>query len=207
MMFSPEPYKISLTTGGLFYREALRVAALYRKLGDWQIVNQTVRSQNLLQARTQSSLGRTTQELLQRLQVLTTDELNLLLEGARSEQQHMLWLATCKQYRFVHEFAIEVVREKFLRFDMALTYSDFDAFFFARAEWHPELEQITLSTRKKVRQVLFRILAEAQIISPQKEILPQVLSASVAQAIRADNPALLLCFPMSDADILRLKTL
>ena len=45
----------------------------------------------------------------------------------------------CKQYSLVREFAIEVVREKFLRLDLALSYLDFDIFFNAKAEWDDEL--------------------------------------------------------------------
>ena len=202
---SSKPYKMSFTTGGLYYREAVKLTELYAELGSWPAVSQAVRSENLLQARTQSSLNRTAIELLQRLQTLTTAELEVLRAGSRSEQQHILWLAVCKQYRFVREFALEVLREKYLRIDYVLAYPDYDAFFYNKAEWSPELESTTRATREKTRQVLFRILAEAQLISSQKEILPQVLSAAVVRAVVADDPIFLFCFPLSDFDIQRYK--
>jgi hypothetical protein len=38
---------------------------------------------------------------------------------------------------------------------MGLTYDDFDAFYAAKAEWEPDLERISETTRKKLRQILF----------------------------------------------------
>jgi hypothetical protein len=204
---SPQPYKLSFTTGGLYYPEALKVAALYQQLGNWPAVSQAIASQNLLQARTQSTLKRSTRELLPRLQVLTPAQLAILAHGGRDDQQHILWLAACKHYRLVREFAFEVLREKFLRLDLSLANSDFDTFYFAKAEWNPELLKVTRTSRIRGRQVLMKMLSEAQIISAQKEILPQTLSAQVARSVVEDDPALLLCFPISDFNIKRLQNL
>jgi len=194
-------YKTSYTTGSLFFREAIMVAELYFDLGDWFLVRNKILENNLLQARTQSSFKRTLQELLQRLQCLTNDQLLILMDGSRQEQNQILWLAVCKHYRIIHEFAIEVIREKFLRLDVILSYLDYDVFFNSKAEWHEGLDQLTDATKKKLRQVLFRILHEAEIISSTNKILPTIVSARVAVSIVNDNPAYLAIFPITDAEI------
>ena len=140
------------------------VAELYFDLGDWSLVRNNIFENNLLQARTQSSFKRTIHELLQRLQCLTRDQLQILVDGSRQEQNQILWLAVCKHYRIIHEFALEVIREKFLRLDVILSYLDYDVFFNSKAEWRQGLDQLTGTTKKKLRQVLFRILHEAEII-------------------------------------------
>lgn len=198
-------YKISFTTGGLLYREAVMAADLYFHLMDWHQVKSQIHEDNLLKARTHSSLVRTTRELVQRLQILTDGQLHILVEGTRQEQNQILWFAVCKQYRFIREFAVEVVREKFFRLDLELTYSDFDSFFNSKAQWNDDLDQTTETTRKKLRQVLFRMLTEAEIISTSNMILPLILSSRVAREISKDDPAYLLIFPLSDAEIRDLK--
>jgi hypothetical protein len=180
-------YKISFTTGSLFYREARKTVELFFELNDWSLVKSTILSQNLLKTRTQSSLIRTTRELIQRLKVLTLDQLSILADGTKQEQNQILWLAVCKQYRFVREFAIEVIREKFLRLDLEVSYKDFDIFFNTKAEWNKGLDNTQDSTRKKLRQVLFLIMREAEIISSTNLILPMILSPRIAKSIHTDN--------------------
>lgn len=198
-------YRISFTVGGLFYREALKVAALYRDCQDWTLLKEKILKDNLLQLRMQSSLQRIANELIQRLQVLTEAQLIVLLNNTRYEQNQILWLAVCKQYPFVYEFAVEVVREKYLHLDFALSYLDFDAFYNAKAEYNESLEKITTSTRKKLRQVLFRMLTEAELISQANSIQPVMLSPQVGNVIMADNPSYFAIFPISDADLGKLK--
>jgi hypothetical protein len=198
-------YKISFTTGGLFYREAIKASELFFELKDWQLVREIILKDNLLKARTESSLIRTTRELIQRLQVLTTLQLQVLVDGSRQEQNQILWLAVCKQYQFVREFAIEVVRKKYLSLDWELTYLDFDIFFNHKAEWSDSLDQITDSTRKKLRQVLFRILTEAEIISSSNMILPIIISPRVATVLLEEEPLNFIIFPISETDIRKYK--
>jgi hypothetical protein len=194
-------YKLSVVAGGLFYREAIKLLELYLDLHDWSQVREKAISENILRARTQSSAIRTTREVIQRLQVLTEEQLYLLAEGSRQEQNQILWLAVCKQYPFVREFAVDVLREKYLRLDLEISYPDFDRFYNAKAEWNDSLAQITELTRKKLRQVLFRIMTEAEIITQAGMILPMILSPRVAQAINHDDPAYWTIYPISDGDI------
>ena len=124
-----QPYNMSFTAGGLLYHESLTVAALYDSLGAWDAVHARVIQDNLLKMRTHSAAQRIYREVASRLKNLTESQKALLLTGSHQEQGHMLWLAVCKRYRFIHDFATDVVREKFLRLDLALSYDDYDTFF------------------------------------------------------------------------------
>jgi hypothetical protein len=203
----PIDYKISFTTGGLLYREAINTAELYLKTGDWDSVRAQILDGNLLRTRTRSSLIRTSRELIQRLQVLTREQLEILVDGSRQEQNLILWLAVCKQYQFVREFAVEVMREKYLRLDPEIAYRDFDIFFNHKAEWNDDLEKTKESTHKKLRQVLFRMLTEADLISQANHILPILLPPRVAHVIVSDDPSYFTIFPISDSDIKKVTTL
>lgn len=126
--------------------------------------------------RASSSAKRTVREMVDRLRTLSEREIDLLLDGTPQEQTMLLWLAVCRTYRFVAEFATEVLRERFLSYRENLDYDAFDAFFEAKAEWNPDLAAIRPSTRAKLRQVLFRIMREADIISPSDEIRRTLLT-------------------------------
>ena len=78
---------------------------------------------------------------------------------------------TCRAYRFVREFATEVMRERTLSLKLDLPLETFDVLLAAKAEWNERLATITPMTRAKLRHILFRIMREASIISDDHRIL------------------------------------
>lgn len=194
-------YSMSFTSGTLLYRESLTVARLYDELDDWDGVRDRVVGDNLLQMRTLNASRRVSNEVISRLRQLTARQRQILLDGSRQEQNYLLWLAICKRYRFIYDFAVEVLREKFLRLDLDLTYDVYDVFFHDKAEWHPEVEGVADSTREKQRQVVFKMLREAELLSPDDHIVPAMLSPRVIEAIAEDSAAHLSVFPISDMQL------
>jgi len=192
---------MSFTTGGLFYRESLTVAELYIQRKAWAQVRKDVLSANLLQARTAASAQRVYREVSIRLQLLTSDQMMILQDGSRDEQNYILWLAICKRFAFIKKFAVEVLREKFLSLDFELSYQDYQAFFNAQAQWHEELEQLKETTQKKLRQVLFKMMHEAELITKDNTIIAATLSPRVVNAILDDPQASLSVFPVLDSNI------
>ncbi|HIP73696.1 MAG TPA: DUF1819 family protein, partial [Anaerolineae bacterium] len=160
------------------------------------LVREQALRDNLLQMRTTNSAKRIFSEISSRLRQLTPAQMELLLAGSRREQHYLLWLAYCKRYRFVYDFAVTVLREKFLRRDMALSYAAYDIFFSDKAEWHPEVARVAEATRRKQRQFLFRIMRETELLTGQNEIVPAVLSPRLTAVIRQDNPAHLAIYPV-----------
>ncbi len=194
-------YLMSFTTGGLFYGESIKVAELYLDVRDWQKVKVQVLAGNLLQSRTSSSAARVYREISSRISLLTDDQLQFLAGATRKEQNYLLWLAVCKRYVFIREFAIEVLREKFLCLESTLSHDDYDSFYHQKALWHEELDNLSLSTRKKNRSVLFRILLEAELLSADKLIVPALFTRKLAALIAADNPSFFSYYPIADRDI------
>jgi hypothetical protein len=197
----PALYTMSFTTGGLFYQESVAVAEVYSRDHDWVAAKEYVQGHNLLQARTQSTGARIWREVSMRLKQLTADEMELLVNGSRHEQQTLLWVAVCKRYRFIRDFAIEVMREKILRMDFTLNQQDYEIFFNAKADWHDELGRLSASTQQKLKQVLFRMLYESEILSRNNEIQLAMLSERLAGVLVKDNREILLLLPVTDAMI------
>jgi hypothetical protein len=196
-------YSMSFTSGALLHRESIVIAELRAELGDWDAVRNKVIAENLLRMRTMNASKRICREVTSRLKQLTANQIEMLQIGSRQEQGYLLWLAICKRYRFIYDFAVEVVREHYLRLNLDLTYADYDAFFRARAEWHPEVEHVAAGTRNKQRQIVFLMLREADLLTRDQRIIPALLTPRLVDAIRADDPTHFATFPVSEIDIQR----
>lgn len=196
-----DKYRLSFTTGGLYYRESIKLAELYLALGDWSEVRKRIFDENLLQTNTYSSQVRTYREASSRLQQLSDTELELFLDSSEQERRYLLWLAICRHYKFIEEFSVEVLREKYLVTDMSLTHHDYDVFFNRKAEWHQELDELSLSTQSKLRQILFRILREADLLSEDNSIIPAILTPRLAREIFKTSNAQPVIYPITDIDL------
>lgn len=190
-------YRLSFSVGGLFVREALVAAPLYLRTPDWTAVRAAINVDNLLQARTVSSARRLASELVQRLQELTVDEVELVVDGTLSERSHLMWTAACRRYSLLGEFAEEVVRERLLLLAPTLSAEHFDAFVRAKTVWHEELANAAASTLQRLRSNTFLMLREAELLSDAGEILPAVLSQRVEDALRRRSPSDVRFFPTS----------
>lgn len=189
------PYLMSFGTGGLFINESVVVARLHVAGADWESTLVAAQESGAFPVRKASSARRSIREIVNRLKRLSSDELALFIKGDRSEQAALLWLAACRAYRFIGEFAVEVLGDRFLSLRTDLTYDDFDTFLSAKEEWSPKLAALSASTRAKLRAVLFRLMREAEILSQDNRILGAILSPRVLAVIQAGNPDELRYFP------------
>jgi len=188
-------YSLSFTSGGLFYQESLKIAALYVECQDWAEVREQVFAMNILQTRTLSSLKRIYEEIVARLKTLQPGELDYLLGTNVREQKYMLWMAVCRRYTFIADFALEVLRERYIGLKTDLHYEDFDSFFNRKLDWHPELEALSRATRLKLRQIVFRIMREADLLTDTNIINGIILSPAFRTAISPENRQDILLFP------------
>ncbi|MEU7822451.1 DUF1819 family protein [Catellatospora sp. NPDC049133] len=192
-------YRLSFSVGGLFLGAASIAAPLYFQSRDWQAVRAAIDASNLLQARTVASGRRLSRELVQRLAELTDDELELLIDATATERGHVMWVAACRRYELVGEFAEEVVRERFLLLTPMLLPEHFVSFVQAKSMWHEELSMLADSTLRKLRTTVYLMLREAGLLSKAGEILPCVLSPRVAEALRRRRPSDVRFFPTTAA--------
>jgi hypothetical protein len=190
-------YGVFFITAGLMRNETLLLAGLYSELNDWEQVRSRVLAENILQYRTQSTTKKTCREIIARLQTLSRTEFDFFLKAARDEQGCLLWLMICRRYEIIADFAIEVLREGYIAMKKTLYHSDFDVFFDRKAKWHSGLDKIALGYRKKMRQVLFRILREADIIDAENNIKPVLPGSGLRTALNPERRQDLLFLPGS----------
>jgi hypothetical protein len=191
----PPHYKMSFSTGGLFLNETLAVARLHVAGEPWSVTISRALTEGATSLPKAASQRRTLREIVNRLSTLTDMERDYLLTQAdRDDQLALLWLATCRAYRFVREFATEVLRERYLSFQLDLPLESFDILFAAKAEWDDGLASISPSTRAKLRQVLFRMMREAHVISNDSRIQSAIVSSRLRAMLEQDCPADLVLF-------------
>lgn len=194
-MVNSVKYSMAFTTCSLLVQESIKVAQLFVEKEDWKEVSQEATKTNLLQYRTESSLKRTLSEIISRLKLLPSDALPLLANGFIQEQLQILWFAVCLRYPFIKEFATEVIKEKYIIMQPELTSLDYDSFFNSKINWHVELETITDTTKNKLKQVLFKMLKESEIVDDNNYINTVLLSPSVKDIIAGYNKEYLNIFP------------
>ena len=192
---------MSFTTGGLFLNESIKIAKVYQKYQDWDKTKEKVFEDNLLQYSSKKTTQRVYREIQIRLRKLSDDLIQLLMDDNIKEQQIILWISICKAYRFIGEFATNIIREKYLLMNYQLNNEDYMSFFNSKADWHEELDNLSDMTIQKQRQVVFRMLQEAGVLSSTNIILPIIPSIKIFKAIYKDDPKNITYLPISDMDI------
>lgn len=190
-----DKYTMSYTACSLVCTETKKVAELYLEERDWKKVAKIAFDTNLLQYRTQNALKRTLSEIISRLKKLPEEALLILVNGTPYEQNQILWLAVCLRYSFIYDFAIEVVKEKYNLMQSKITQLDYDAFFNSKLNWHDELDKLTDGTRYKLKQILFKMLKEAEIVDSDNCILTTFVSPRVIEIINNYDSKYLGIFP------------
>ena len=64
-----------------------------------------------------------------------------------------------------------------------------------KAQWHTELENISPSTAKKIKQVLFKILREVDYLSKSGDIIAEPINQRVIEIINSVNETFIDVFP------------
>jgi hypothetical protein len=191
-------YSMSFTTGALFYHESLKLAAFSVSLKNWNAVRGAVISENVIQARTTNTLKRVTNEIISRLKTLSEPEIRFLVGAAYAEQGYLLWLAICRRYLFIADFAVDVLHGNFMSLNNTVTRDDYNAFFNRKAEWHSEVDGVAPSTKRKLRQTLFQMMQEARLVDKNGTIIPVIPSAEFQNILSEAEGREAMFFPISE---------
>ncbi|KAA8824601.1 DUF1819 family protein [Bifidobacterium reuteri] len=220
-------YRLSFTVGGLLAPQGRIIASLFVKngcpaedavsgadssplagevVGEGELGERILRvrrqaiDDNVLSIRTQSANARVVSEVLKRLSTLTEEETRFLadVDTSANDCQALMWVAMCRYYALIGEFATEVVRDHYLMGLPTVTREDYDRFIQGKAMWHEELEELSPATSNKLRSNVFKAMSEAGLVERRSDtLLPSLLGGSVA-GILEDRPESFRFFPMSE---------
>jgi hypothetical protein len=121
-----EKYRMSFSTGGLFVNESTTLAEHYRSGESWAKAQERLLEMGITALPKLSSQARSLREIYNRITYLSEAERVFLVEKAdRQEQQAILWLAVCRTYRFIREFAVEVIQDRYQSWRLELGHEAF----------------------------------------------------------------------------------
>lgn len=208
-MINKNKYTFSFTGASALIAETLVIAEEYERLKDWDKVQKSLLDNNLLNKVKHATFKREFREIKKRLSLLTLAQIQLMISGSHDDAKAMILLSLAKTYTFLEDFILEVLRNKYTLFDTVLTEADYTRFFNAKSLSNSELNQISETTAKKVKQVIFKLLEQVGLISMAKNgrIIKPVLSKQALEVIILDDPAMLGSFLFSNEETLLLQKL
>lgn len=171
-------YKIGFARPALL-RETVLIAQLFRDFKQWSLVEQTVKEDQILQTRTNRTSGIVYSEIKKRLSLLSEEQIEVIAEDTNRDVCQLVWIAICKQYPFIGDFTLEVLR---LAIDLRrgeITFEDYSHFFNDKADWHDELEKVSDKTRSNAKLAIFQMMRQCELISDNNQIIPQMLSSAI----------------------------
>lgn len=165
-----EVYSADIAAGSLLISESREVAKLLlanASKEDWQ---QAIRGDNVLMKRSPASAKRQTRLIRNRLELMQPELWKIVTDGSYDACVQALMAAAIKQSRLLGDFLLELKSTKIQVFESQLSLRDWDKFFETCEQRAPEIASWAETTKKKVRQVVFRILAEAKYIDSTKSM-------------------------------------
>lgn len=186
-------YRFSFTAVGLAPVAMQEVAALYQACGTWEAVYAKVVQENILKCRTISALRRIAAEIVLRLDKLEIEELVRFIENRLNERNVFAWLAVCRTYDLIGDFAVEALHEAYVTGQKTYEISDYEKFVNGKLALHPEFDELSKQTYGKVRQIVFKMMREAGFLDKKGNIIPIVMDAELMNFIPERDLAF---FPM-----------
>lgn len=210
MAVERETYNMSFTAGAAMLNEMHAVAeALLACDGDWERTKDKTFKENLMEKEKMSSNIRYFALMKQRLEVLNEAELNMLVNGTVADRRLIVLLAICKAHSFIYDFISENVRDCFYNQYEKISHANFNEFYNEKKYEHPEIEQVSELTVAKMRQVVFRILEQTELIEDAGSgiLRRPYLSEAVERLVVKDDPKWLAIYLYSNNEINNLRDL
>ena len=179
-------YTLSFTVGGLFLYEGVELARLRASGSTWSEVRKAAPADVFVARGGASSVKRIRNEVVGRLSHLTRTEIAYLAEAGMTDARALMWVAACRKYRILAEFAHEVLDERLRTFQPEIRASEFDAFLDAKGVDAEEIAQLSPSTRARLRSGAFRMLREAELIDAENRVCAPRLSGALRDLLASD---------------------
>ena len=198
-MTTPPAYVLSFTVGGLFFYEGLAMARLRVSGLEWDEAKKQTPRQVLVGSTDAQTAERSAQryrnEIVGRLRELTDEEIAFFVNAGKTDARALMWVATCRRYRILAEFARDVLDEAARIHHPTIHFGDFNAFLADKAIVADEVDRITKSTRNKLRCTAFKMMDEAGILDRDNKVIQPFISLELRDLLRRNRRAGLQVIP------------
>jgi len=166
-------YDSDLTGGSLMVRESRIVAELLIEKATPEQWDQAIRVDNLLQKRTPASAKRNAQAIRKRLERLEPEFWQAIRDGDEELATQVALCAALERNLLLVEFMETVVRDAYVTHVEKLEQFHWSDFLEDCAQRDPSIFEWKESSKKKMGQVAFRILAEAGYLKSTRNMVLQ----------------------------------
>ncbi len=170
-------------------RESQRIAKLLIKGMDEQGWHKAVIVDNVLQKKSPPSAKRMARLIRNRLELMTPDFWKLVASGSAEIATQALLAASIKHSHLLGDFMRDVVRDHWRTFNKQLSARDWTDYFEECEHRDSSLGDLSETTKRKLRQVVFRILAEAKYIDSTRRmnLLPHRVAPEMCRYLIDNN--------------------
>lgn len=175
-------YKANITAGALFVPESRKISGLMLAKVDSDEWKQAIEDQNILQRLSPASSIRIANFIRSRLRLMTPDLWELVKDGDSVTATQACLAAAIKHCRILGDYLDIVVRGQFNKLEDRLTPRLWEDFVLGCRQRDPEMDEFPLTTAKKMRTNIHRILNEAGYLKGGRkwllqrvDILPEIL--------------------------------
>ncbi len=183
-------YKGDIVAGSLLLEESRKIAQLLLKNVDAVQWHKEIVIDNILQKRSSAAAIRQARLIKNRLILMDKNLWQLVYDGSSEASIQALFAASIqallaasiKHSHLVGDFMDIVLRQHWQTFNDKITEIDWNRFLESCAQIDPKVSIWKESTKAKVKQVLFRILAEAKYIDSTRK--RKLLPVSITQVVK-----------------------
>lgn len=181
-------YDSDLIGGSLQVRESRIVAELLLQDASAEQWHEVIQQQNLLQKRTPASAKRVAQALRKRLERLDAPFWRAIRDGDDQLATQVVFCSALERNLLLVEFIETVVRDAFVTRAGVLEPYHWSEFLEERSHRDPAVSTWTESSRKKMAQVIYRMLAEVGFLEGTRNMkLQNLMIRSEVRALLDDS--------------------
>ena len=161
-------YNAQISAGSLLLKESREIAKLLLDKADDATWHRALVIDNVLQKKSPASAKRMARLIRNRLEAMDGEHWRLVLDSDREIALQSLLVAAIKHSQMLQDFLREVVKEHYRTFKRQLSLSDWRSFLVDCENRDEVVAGWSESTKKKLGQVIIRILAEVRYLKSSR---------------------------------------
>jgi hypothetical protein len=181
-MLQHSKYNGEIVAGSLLMGESRKIAGLLLDGANEQKWHRIIVVENILQKKSPKSSVRQARLIRNRLSLMNAELWELIINGSFETATQSILAASIKHNHLIGDFMDTVIRQYWQTFKKHISGKDFEDFLRTCAQIEPKIDAWSAKTRMKLRQVVFRILAESGYIENTKTCL--LLPVTIVPEIR-----------------------
>lgn len=176
-------YNAEISAGSLLLRESQKIAKLMLAVPNDNAWHQAIIVENILQKKTPATARRMTSLIRKRLELMTVDLWKMVISGTSEVSTQALLASAIKHSKLLGDFLYLVVRQHYKTFNNQMSRKDWKDFLVMCEQKDASIIGWSESTKAKLGQVIFRILAEARYLENTRSM--KLLPVTIVSEVRS----------------------